>query len=332
MKTTVDKRHSDKDDVQQQARFWLRLITSGEANAWDGRAFKRWLAKNPRHQTAFNHVKQRWELMQTAAGKVLINNPDINAEHLHIMAGGRLGRRAFIGALLGTAAAGIAGVAITYPPLGLWPSVSELSADERTAVGEQRTLVLTERISVTLNTRTSIRRQGRAGEYSGLDLIDGEAAIDLQPGGSGFSVVAGNGRSSAGSGRFEVRNIDNKVCVTCVNGVVKIRHPAGNRQLLDRQRLVYNNTALSGIVSVAAADISAWRQGELVFDQTRLADVLEEINRYRPGRVMLMKASVRNSPVSGRFTITSLDSALSQLQYMFALQARSLPGGILILS
>lgn len=332
MKTTADKHPPERDDVQKQARFWLRLITSGDANAWDARAFRRWLAKNPRHQTAFNQVKQRWELMETAAKGVLLNNPDINAEHRWIIGGGRLRRRAFIGALLGTAAAGIAGVSIAYPPLGLWPSASELTADERTAVGEQRTLVLTERVSVTLNTLTSIRRQGPTGGYTGLDLIDGEAAVDLQPGGEGFSVAAGNGLSWADAARFEVRNIDNKVCVTCISGIVKIRHPAGNRQLFDRQRLIYNSTALSGTVSVAAADIAAWRQGELVFDQSRLADVLEEINRYRPGRVMLMNASVRNSPVSGRFTITYLDSALFQLQHMFALHARSLPGGLLILS
>lgn len=60
--------------------------------------------------------------------------------------------------------------------------------------------------------------------------------------------------------------------------------------------------------------------------------MLSEINRYRPGRVVLMNQAVQNGPVSGRFLIASLDSALAQLQQMFDLHARRLPGGVLVLS
>jgi len=70
----------------------------------------------------------------------------------------------------------------------------------------------------------------------------------------------------------------------------------------------------------------------LVFKQTRLADALEEINRYRSGRVVLLKDAARDKPVSGRFAIASLDLALWQLQEAFELRARSLPGGLLVLS
>lgn len=76
--------------------------------------------------------------------------------------------------------------------------------------------------------------------------------------------------------------------------------------------------------------IAAWRRGELVFVKTRLADVLDEINRYRPGRVVLANLSVRDKPVSGSFFINALNVALALMQRSFALNSRALPGGVLL--
>ncbi len=63
-----------------------------------------------------------------------------------------------------------------------------------------------------------------------------------------------------------------------------------------------------------------------------LAQVIDEINRYRPGRVLLMNEAAGGDPVSGRFFVASLESALSQLQHSFQLKARRLPAGVLVLS
>ncbi|MNL12894.1 fec operon regulator FecR [compost metagenome] len=240
------------------------------------------------------------------------------------------GRRAFLGAAASVAA--IAGMAVVYPPLGLWPAPDEWDVDDRTATGEQRSLALSDGVEVTLNTRTSVRRQTDGDRTVGLVLVHGEAAIDLAGGGRSFVVVAGVGRSLAESGQFEVRHLEGKVCVTCVEGTVRVEHPAGVRQLQARQQTIYHATSVSGISRVEPQAVPAWRLGVLVFNQTRLTDAIEEINRYRPGRVMLVNDTVRNKPVSGRFAIASLDLALWQLQEAFDLHARSLPGGLLVLS
>ena len=115
-------------------------------------------------------------------------------------------------------------------------------------------------------------------------------------------------------------------------GTVRVDHPTGSHVLRGGQQTVYDRQQLAGVALVDAANVSAWRNGELVFRQTRLAVVLDEINRYRPGRVVLMNDRVRNMPVSGSFYIASLDSAIAQLQYSFDLHARTLPGGLLILT
>jgi transmembrane sensor len=228
--------------------------------------------------------------------------------------------------------AAVAGVAVVYPPLGLWPSASEWDADYRTAAGEQRTLALAPQVDLTLNTRTSVRRRIADGQTVGVELIAGEAAVDLKGAGRPFTVVAGAGRNLAEAGQFEVRYLANKVCVTCIEGALRVEHPAGTRALQAGQQAIYDARNVSDVAEINSAEVSAWRKGVLVFRQARLADVVDEINRYRSGRVVLMRADIRNKEVTGHFEIASLDRALTQLQYMFDLHAKSLVGGVLLLS
>ncbi|THF60440.1 FecR family protein [Pseudothauera rhizosphaerae] len=320
--------HAVPADLEAQAWNWLRLLRSGDARELDAKRFRRWVHSSPAHQAAYNAVKFRWDALEPPARELLQRKPEA-VPRPRRRVGSAYGRRAFLGAAIGAAAA--AGVAVVHPPLGWWPAIDEWGADDRTAAGEQRTLALADGIDVTLNTRTSVRRRTSGGQAVGLELIAGEAAIDLGAG-RAFAVIAGAGRSTAEWGRFEVRHVDGKACVTCIEGAVRVEHPAGTRVLQARQQVRYDAVAVGSVASVEPAAATAWREGVLVFSQTPLADVIDEINRYRTGRVMLMNDRVRNRPVSGRFAIVELDMALWQLQESFDLRARTLPAGVLILS
>jgi transmembrane sensor len=333
VKITPEDRPDLPDVLAQEARVWLRRLTSGDVTEWDAQAFKRWKQSSPAHQQAFDDARRQWRAMGPAIGKLLQSNRNAARLHERSMQSGGLahsGRRMFLRVAGGAAAAAV-GVAIVHPPLQLWPSLSEWQADARTEKGEQRNLALSDRINITLNTQTSVRTETLDGQASGIDLISGEAAIDVR-GGAAFNVVAGVGRSIAREGQFEVRNLDGKVCVTCIQGAVRVVHPVGAVDLKPRQQTVYDADALGRIADVDTAGISAWRKGELIFRQTPLQQVIDEINRYRPGRVVLAASALRDSAVSGRFSIAALDGALLQLQHSFDLNARRLPGGVLVLS
>jgi transmembrane sensor len=321
------------DSLEEQAWSWLRLLASGDVKESDLQRFRRWIRTSPAHQAAYSQTRQKWDVMGPLAAASSRRQPETIADHARTQRVQRSrlqGRRAFLGAAAGAAA--VAAVAIVYPPFGLWPMPVEWRADYRTAAGEQKTLALADHVDVTLNTRTSARRRMAGGETVGLDLITGEAAVDLKGMGRSFTVAAGAGRSTAEAGKFEVRHLDGKVCVTCIAGSVQLQHPAGVRVLQARQQVIYSADDVSGIAGIDPADVSAWRNGLLVFRQARMSHVIDEINRYRPGRVILMKDAVRNKAVSGNFAIASLDLALWQLQQAFGLRAESLVGGLVILS
>ena len=324
------------DDTRRQAWEWLRLFHSGAVKPQDAERFKRWVARSHLHAAALREAKAQWAALGPAAAELLRTNAEAAAFHARHRPRPALPRRAFLGAAAGAAAmAGVAGVAVFRPPAGLWPAAGEWGADYRTATGEQLVVDLSERVQVTLNTQTRIRRRTADGHTTSVELLAGEAAFDLPSRGRGeqaFGVVAGAGRSLAAAGRFEVRYLHDKVCVTCIEGAVRVEHPAGTRELGARQQTVYDGKSVSGVALVGGANLAAWRKGALVFTETRLSDVLDEINRYRPGRVLLMNTAARDRPVTGSFYIASLDLALAQLQHAFDLQARALPGGVIVLS
>jgi transmembrane sensor len=320
--------HADPSELKQQAWDWLRLLASGRASDLDARAFARWVRTSPFHQASYDEAKRRWDVLQAATGVLLQSDPVLAAARARAQRPVLVQRRAVFGAL---AAAAVGGVAVGVPLLGAL-STASAAREEQTVAGEQRALEQVGHVQVTLNTRTHTRRQIDRGQTLGLELLDGEAAVDFRETGRPFSIAAGNGISTAESGRFEVRHLDGKVRVTCLEGAVRILHPSAPRALQARQQAVYDAHAVSGVAAIDPAVVSAWRRGQLVFHQTRLAEALQEIGRYRMGRIVLMNDKVRDKAVTGHFDIAALDLALTQLQHVFGLTARALPGGVLLLS
>jgi transmembrane sensor len=326
MKTSANNRDAARQMLLQQAWQWLRLLHSGVAKAEDAQGFRQWVRASEAHQSAYQEAKRRWDSLHNPAGALLQNQADfvtVYERKLH-------GRRAFLGGIATTAA--VALFAVNYSPWGLWPTSTELRADYRTGTGEQRSIELNEHIHLTLNTRSSASPQIKEGGVIGLELFSGEAAIELAALSTPFFVRAGAGSVSAESGQFEVRHLAQQVCVSCIAGGVHLSHPMGSRTLQANEQVMYDAASVTSVSSVDPQALSSWRRGLLVFKRTPLGDALDEINRYRPGRVVLVNAAAREKNVTGNFAIASLDLALVQLQHVFGLKARSLPGGLLVLS
>ena len=177
-----------------------------------------------------------------------------------------------------------------------------------------------------LNTRTSVALRA-----AGVELISGEAAISLAGASSPFTVSAAGGRVAARDAVFELRHTDGSVCVTCLSGAVEVALASGGATLAAAQRLVYDAAGLQPARALDADDLPAWRDGFLRFRQAPLAEVLDEINRYRSGRVILMAQSLAARPVSVRVELARLDTAIAQIRENFQLDATALPGGVLLL-
>ena len=241
-------------------------------------------------------------------------------------------RRAFIGGTLAASAVAASYLAV-QPPLGLWPSLSELTADYRTGIGEQRSIALAGGPSVELNTRTSIAFQAATEGPARIELIAGEAAIatrpDLQ---RTVEVIAAGGRAAASEAVFNMRCEGSTVVTTCVTGAIKVSHRGGSAELRSRQQIVYSPTGLGPVTAIDPAVVTAWKDGVLVFHSTPLIEAVAEINRYRSGRIILTNSALGRRLFNARFRIENVDAVVAQIQQVFGANVTALPGGIVLLS
>ena len=78
--------------------------------------------------------------------------------------------------------------------------------------------------------------------------------------------------------------------------------------------------------------VLAWRRGLLLFNDTPLAQVVEELNRYRPGRIFLQSEELGMRRVQAQFSIDKLDVALALIRDLYGARLTYLPGNLVLLS
>ncbi len=300
----------DKSDVKSEALAWVARLKSGEATRMDAHRLSAWRAQSEAHEEAFREAAALWRSM--AAPAVHETKPS-------------LGRRAFLG---GAMAAGVAGIAWGGAELELWPGLSELMVDQRTAAGEQRSLTLADGSLLDLNTRTGVSFDFNQ-ERREVALAYGEAAFTIKARADvPFIVKSGNGRISADvPGLFSVRSDRGRAVVTCVEGPIRIS--CGEEVRLEAgEQVEYANT-LGRVRKIDPALATSWRKGMLVFENRLLAEVVSELNRYRRGRIILTDRQPRR--VNGVFHLARPDEALEHIVTTFGLTATRLPGGWIVL-
>ena len=312
----------------REAANWLMLMTSGEATTGDVQALNAWRARSGKHAEAFAETARLWQLIGPAVEAVA----EIEATGPGWTRVRRLvSRRAFLaGACAASGAAVVAGT--VHPPFGLWPSASDLAADYRTGTGEQRHLALGDGVSLELNTATSVNVRG-SDEGREIDLISGEVAVAAQaPTQIPVTVLASGGRTSASDSAFNIRRVGEKVRVTCVAGVVQVGYGGRMTTVRQHQQITYDDDGMAGAVDADPTLVTAWQKGMLIFRNEPLAQVIDEVNRYRRGRIILLNSALGERLVTARFKLDRLDEVVTQVQQVFGAQLRSLPGEIILVS
>ncbi len=334
----MTKAHSGLDAIEVAALDWLQKLSSREATPEDIAALENWLAESPEHQTAFVAAKRLWQTAGATGHDLFAPEENFpgRLKALRRRTRQKMTRRAVLGG--GVAAISAASVyGIANPPFSLWPSLTELRADFRTATGEQRNVAFANDVTIGLNTQTSLAIRPKDGTGDRIELVAGEASFRT-PAGSRrpLVVLAGDGRTIAESGRFDVRcttsGDTSSVSVTCFEGAVRIERGGDVTKLEAGQRVHYGRDGLSQVAAVNPEIASQWHRGIVEFRAVPLAEAIAEINRYRPGHVFLLNAALSRKPLSGLFRIDQMDDALLALERVFGAKVQRLPGGIVLLA
>jgi transmembrane sensor len=316
--------------LDREAYDWLVRFAAGGAQPADLAALQQWAARSPAHAAAFDRASRLWQAAGPAGQELALETASSDRAAI-ALARTRLRRRAFLGGGALAAAAAAAALMVAHPPLGLWPSWPELDADYRTGAGVQRRIALSDRVSIELNTRSSIALHSTGARVDGIELIAGEAAIAVVPG-KAFTVTAGNGRTtSGGDARFNVRFQDQTVCVTCIAGNIEVEQGSALVPLSAGRQVRYSARGMKAAVPIDPAVVTAWQEGVVIFQSTPVAEVVAEVNRYRPGRVILTNAALGRRLFNARLRISDIDRVIGQIAELFGARETVLPGGIVLL-
>jgi transmembrane sensor len=321
------------EDLLIEARRWVVQLRSGEVSQSDVDALTRWRNESPGHRRAFAEANAQWAVLQLAARNVA--RREEHATPLPAFMNRQLSRRAWLGGAM-AASLGGAGYLTIWPPFDLWPSLSELTADYRTDIGERREIAFADRVSVELNTRTSLTVARTRPEMRQIELVSGEIVVTAGLGEASpsqpFVVVAGDGRISAVRATFDLRHDGKNVWVVCLDGKVQVECQNDNAMLKAQQQIVYGARGLSSIAATDGRDVEGWRRGLLIFDNQPLSQVIPEINRYRRGRIVLMSDRIGRLPLVATFRLDRIDEVVPKIVDIFSLKATTLPGGVVLLS
>jgi transmembrane sensor len=210
--------------------------------------------------------------------------------------------------------------------------VDDLGADYVSAPGEIRTVTLADQSQVTLDADSAIAVDFSRGERH-VQLRRGAGFFNVTHTGDPFVVDAEKGQARVLGTQFEVRLQPHGAQVTVLSGRVGVtaNEQAGQQILTAGQQVAYGDGLAEKLHSVDSEAQLAWRQGWLNYYKATLAEVVLDLERYYPGRILLLNDELAARRVSGSFPSKDPQAVLSSLQGVLGFEQHSVLGHLIIL-
>jgi transmembrane sensor len=189
-----------------------------------------------------------------------------------------------------------------------------------TATGERLVVTLPDGSRITLNTRSEVNVDYTPRERS-VRLLRGQALFEVaKEAGRPFVVTAHERRLVAVGTAFDVRMDGPRLQVTMVEGTVAVERAAGAYEqetsapasetaevraplatLIAGDQLLMEGEQLERVRITDPQRVTSWQRGQVIFDNTRLVDAVEELNRYSDVQIQLTDATLGELRLSGAF-------------------------------
>ena len=327
---TLDNRAFQQLSPAEQADYWLTLLESPLANAEHRRDFQAWLDSEPAHRVAWQKAQIFWQRLDDFSDDQVAEIEQGLAEHTSTVTNGNVvklpARRRFAINLLPIAASLLLAAVLNFAFMGGY------FADYRTAMAQQQLLQLDDGSTVLLNTASSL-----SVDYSAAARnvsLNGEAYFTVAADPSRpFTVHTAGGEVRALGTAFDVKQIDDDLSVIVYEHAVRVVSKQGQvvERLQQGQRVSYYDGQLDAIESVNLRQAKAWQRRQLIFAGQPLAQVVEELNRYRSGRIVILDKDLAAHRVTGVFDTREPEQALITIEKILGLQEWRLTDALVVL-
>jgi transmembrane sensor len=316
------------DSTFEEAATWFARLREPGVSAVDRAAFARWLSCDPARPAAFAEAQRLSAALEVPTRMLAAGGPvplPARADATRSSARRWPGR---------TAAAAVFAMLVVA---GVWlqqGGFDDLRSDYVTGTGERETVALADGSTVLLNTDTAAAVD-LAADRRMVRMFRGEAAFSVSADAARpFIVSAGNGRIQVTGTAFNVRLTSRHAVVSVLNGRVSVSAAglgAAETSLAAGQSA---SVGANGVGSPAAFDrtaVTAWQRGQLVFYGAPLGDVVDELNRYQHGRILILNDRLSSLPVSGVFDVRRPAAAIDVIQRTLGVRATRFTDHLILL-
>ena len=303
--------------TEEQASLWAAKLDGSVMSATDRLALDAWLAAHPDHRTLLSSYCQfSADLEQQMPLIEGIKELSVETKKTPATAQPSPWLRwpMMAGAALTTAAA-VAGVFWLMQPRQQFDNFA-------TPAAHRQTLTLVDGTKVELNAQSSVQIE-ISGQTRHLRLASGEAFFSVHKDASRpFTVETPAGSVRVTGTKFNVRMENTgELEVTVLEGSVQAQpgnsadHPATPISLRAGDTLLAR-TSGPVVKQLSASDLDdtlAWRQGQIVFKDVPLREVLARFARYH-GRGITATNAVAELSIGARFSLDDLDGFFAGLE------------------
>lgn len=310
---------SDTLDAWQEANAWLLRLHSGMMSEQEQQEFAAWRRCTPLHEAQFQKAERFWEALNGLADQVTHPEPldyapsgwadDRPRRATPPFLRPRSWRRWSSGVAATLALAAL--VVMLRPTVDVWLS------DYQTHAGEQTSLSLADGSTVHLNTRSALSVRLSA-QRRGLSLKKGEALFEVAHDPSRPFEVEVNGRVVRAIGTtFNIDHHDHRTAISVLEGAVRLLRKNEALDIPAGYRVTYETDGQpSALEPFNPPRITAWHRHELIFDDMPLDRIIDQLNRYRSGPIVILDSRLRAQRLSGSIALTDPDRSLAMLQHV----------------
>lgn len=330
----TDNDEANLPPLQQLAIEWLVRLRTHELTETETREFADWLSHDLSHAHAFANAEDLFDIMtqavqlKTEASKPNPNSVSEIAVTAVIPPPKKLRAYRWLSVPLALAAAWLFAVTLVLPEqASLW---DVYLGDYHTGTGEQRTIQLADGSRLLLNTDAAVS----------VDYQDDKRQITLHHGQAQFTVAGDKVRPfMVSAGELQVRALGTvfevyKKASGDIN--VSVQEHAVATSLSDSgnvlqkppmlvqqgQQLLYahGSGTLNSPETTNSEVTGAWRQRRVIVKDRPLAELVAEIERYRPGRIFLGGAEFSRLRVTGLFSLADPEASLAKVRKILGLK------------
>ncbi len=324
--------------ITEAAAEWAVRLHAGQLDTHAQAQLAQWLADDERHAPALRFAEQTWAALGALALQEDALKPAPHRLRPEVARAPVVRRRRPVRWVARAAVLSLVLAVGWVSGPTMWV---QMQADYRTGAGEIRTVQLADGSSVELDAESAIGIDYDTNERR-INLLAGSAVFDVAPMSEAetrpFVVQSAGGQTKALGTQFVVgRQSRDQAWVGVLQHSVAVSLQATPAQGLAQQTLEQGQSARysleHGVQALPGFDLNAstgWRRGVLVFDRQPLAQVIEQLNRYRTGQIILANPALASRQVSGVFRLEMLDSALQTLTQELHIQQAELAGISLI--